>query len=153
MRSSDQRPALWAFAAAVLAAGPALALSQVPGPIEIGPSWGRVDSNGATLYTTIINRGVLADRLTGGTCSGFGEAALAGLDPSTQGTLADEKGVFIPPGKTVGLDPSGARLALSAARHAVEDGALIPCTLDFVHSGQRIVVFRVGQPESAATEP
>ncbi len=155
MRSSDPIAVVLAVLLVSAAAPSARALSQVPGPIEIGPSWGTVDpaSHAASLYTTIINRGVLTDRLTGGTCSGFGDATLAVLDAATQGNSPDEKGVLIPPGGTAKLEPAAAHLALSNADRASGPGALVSCTLDFVHSGQRIVIFRMGQPGPAIQEP
>ncbi len=154
MRSSDRIGALLA-ASLLLAAAPAWALSQVPGPIEIGPSWGAADtaSHAASLYTTIINRGVLADRLVGGHCAGFGDVSLAGLEPATQGDSADEKGVLIPAGATARLSPDAAHLALANADRASAPGALISCTLNFVHSGQRLVIFRIGGAGPAVQEP
>ncbi len=151
MRSS--RPAGWALLL-TLPTAPAHALSQVPGPIEIGPSWGQLEpDHSASLYTTIVNHGVLADRLTGGACSGFGNATLAGLDQATQGDAAQEKGVLVGPGATARLQPHFAHLALADADRATDPGALISCTLSFVHSGQRIVIFRMAAPGPATPEP
>jgi copper(I)-binding protein len=156
MRSPDR---LAATLIAALAATPALAITQVPGPIEIGPSWGRADTadHTATLFTTLVNHGVLADRLTGGTCFGFGGVTLSGLDRTTQGDNQDAKGVLLAPGATATLGPDAAHLALSDAdantAQALADGDLVSCTLDFVHSGQRLVVFRIGAPEPATLEP
>ena len=157
MRSPDRLAGI--ALAAVLAASPAIALTQVPGPIEIGPSWGSADSAGhtATLYTTVVNHGVLTDRLTGGSCYGFGQVTLSGLDASTQGDNPDTRGVLIGPGATATLKPDAARFVLSNAdanaANALAPGDLVSCTLDFVHSGQRLVIFRLGAPESATTEP
>ena len=156
MRSPDR---LAATLFACLAATPALAITQVPGPIEIGPSWGRVDAanHAASLYTTMVNHGVLTDRLTGGTCFGFGGVTLSDLDQATQGGDPDAKGVLLAPGATATLKPDAAHLDLSNAdantSNALADGALVSCTLDFVHSGQRLVVFRIGAPEPATAEP
>ncbi len=153
MRWSENWVGRWALPALLLVCGPAFAIPQVSGPIDIGPSWGQTDGAGTSLYTTIVNRGVLGDRLARGHCSGFGDASLTGLDSASQGANPDEQGVFIPPGATVRLAPSGPHQALTDARHAIPPGARIVCTLDFVHSGQRIVVFRVGQPGMAVNEP
>ena len=153
MRSSDVRAVLWALPALLIACGPAYAISQVPGPIDIGPSWGQTSGSGTSLYTTIVNRGVLADRLARARCSGFGDVTLTGLDRSDQGDNPDQRGVLIPPGATVDLASNGPHFALTDARQPVASGALIPCTLDFVHSGQRIVVFRLGQPGTPVAEP
>ena len=155
MRSRDiARLAGLLCAGSIAASSPADALSQVPGPIEIGPSWAKLDGDGsASLYTTIVNHGVLADRLRGAACSGFGDAALTGLDGATQGSGPDEQGVLIEPGATARLAPSDAHLQLSHTGQAAAPGALIGCTLTFVHTGQRLVIFRVGPPGPASTAP
>ena len=136
------------------AVSPAWGVAQVPGPIEIGPSWGQPSADGSvSLYTTIVNHGVLSDRLRAGECSGFGDAALTGLDPATQGNAADEKGILLGPGATAVLEPGGAHLIHTNATRAREAGTLVSCTLTFVHSGQRLVVFSMGRPGPAVTEP
>jgi copper(I)-binding protein len=157
MRSFD-RPILSVLlvATALLARTPgAHAIAQVPGPIEIGPSWGRIDPQGGldALYTTIVNHGVLADRLSGGSCPGYGNVSLTGLDPATQGDAAQEKGLLLAPGATATLAPNGPHIALGDDHHKAAQGALISCTLSFVHSGQRLVVFRIGDPDPAVQEP
>ena len=134
---------------------PSYGLTQVPGPIRIGPSWAQGDQNdhSARLYTTIVNRGVLADRLSGGACPGFGNLALVGVDPATEGNRPQDQGVFLPPGSTEKLAPSGPHFALTDATRPMSDGQLIPCSLSFVHSGQRIVVFAIGAPTPRTFEP
>ncbi len=134
---------------------PSHALTQVPGPIRIGPSWAQGNENdrSAGLYTTIINRGVLPDRLSGGACPGYGHVALVGVDPSTEGSRPQDKGVFLPPGSTETLRPSGPHFALTDATRPMSTGQLIPCALSFVHSGQRLVVFAVGAAEPQTFEP
>ncbi len=135
---------------------PLLALDQVPGPIRIGPSWGQGDQNNhsAGLYTTLINRGVLADRLAGGACPGYGRVSLVGIDPATEkGDRPQDRGVFLPPGGTERLTPNGPHLALTDATRSVADGQLIPCALSFVHSGQRLVIFAIGAPGPQTFEP
>ena len=144
-----------AAVAAAAAALPLLALTQVPGPIRIGPSWGQSDENdhSASLYTTVINRGVLADRLAGGACPGFGQVSLVGLDAATQGSRPQDRGVFLAPGASATLSANGPHLTIANAQRSVADGSLIACTLDFVHSGQRIVVFAIGPEPGRTDEP
>lgn len=139
----------------VLASIPLMALTQVPGPIVIGPSWGSLGDDGRSgaLYTTIVNRGVLPDRLAGIACPGYGDVSEADLPPSTQGARPQDKGVLIPRGGKAVLGPEGAHIALSNIRTPLHDGALVPCTLSFVRSGERLVVFTIGQPGPAVDEP
>ena len=138
-----------------LAAFPLLGLSQVAGPIEIGPSWGSAASDGrsASLFTTVINHGVLADRLAGVSCPGYGTVSETGIDPATEGTAPTDRGVLIPRGGRAVLDPSGAHVALSDLPRPIADGALVPCTLHFVRTGERVVVFTIGAPGAATDEP
>ena len=134
---------------------PLLALTQVPGPIRIGPSWATADPNNrsAGLYTTIINRGVLADRLSGGACPGFGHLALVGVARATEGDRPQDQGVLLAPGATATLAPSGPHFSLTDTTRPLPNGQLIPCSLSFVHSGQRIVVFAIGGPGPQTFEP
>ena len=145
----------WRLPALSACAIPLLALTQVPGPIRIGPSWAQGDENdhSAALYTTIINRGVLADRLSGGACPGFGNLALVGVDPATEGNRPQDQGVLLAPGATATLAPAGPHFTLTDATRPMSAGQLIPCALSFVHSGQRIVVFSIGAPGPRTLEP
>ena len=152
MRWSDPVGAAVGLGICLAAASPAWAIAQVPGPIEIGPSWGRsAPAGGKARYPTIINHGGRAARLTGGRCAGFGDATLAGLDAATQGGSEDDRGLLIGPGSTAILSPNGAHLALGSASRT--GTTLISCTLSFVQSGQRLVIFRLGKPGTAVLEP
>lgn len=137
------------------AALPLLGLAQVAGPIEIGPSWGRAGTDGrsAALFTTVINHGVLPDRLAGVSCPGYGPVAEEGVDPATEGPRPQDHGVLVPQGGRAVLGPDGARITLSDVPRPVADGALVPCTLHFVRTGERVVVFTIGAPGIAVNEP
>lgn len=139
----------------VAAAFPLMAISQVPGPIEVGPSWGSVGSDGrsASLFTTISNHGVLADRLAGIDCPGWGRVATEGLDPATQGDRPQDKGVLVPQGGRAVLAPGGAHVTLADAPRPIGNGTLVACTLHFIRSGERLVVFTIGAPGPAVVEP
>ncbi len=138
-----------------LAALPLMGLAQVAGPIEIGPSWGRAgpDGQSAALFTTVINHGVLADRLSGVTCPGYGQVAEEGVDPATEGPAPQDKGVLVPQGGRAVLGPNGARITLTNLSRPVANGSLVPCTLHFVRSGERVIVFTIGAPGIAVNEP
>lgn len=153
MRSARSRVARAVLA--IVAGIPLAALTQVPGPLRIGPSWGTLDgaNHSASLFTTVINRGVLFDRLAGGSCPGYGDASLAGLDPATQGNRPQDRGLGLPPGTTAQLSPNGPHMVLANAPASLAAGALVPCTLDFVHSGQRIVIFTIGAAPPRTDEP
>ena len=132
-----------------------MGVAQVAGPIEIGPSWGRAGDDGrsAALFTTMINHGVLPDRLAGVSCPGYGDVTEAGIDPATEGPRPQDKGVLVPRGGRAVLSPNGAHIALSDLPRPVHDGALVPCALHFVRSGERVVVFTIGAPGPAINEP
>ena len=138
-----------------VAAFPLMALNQVAGPIEIGPSWGRAAADGrsAALFTTVVNHGVLPDRLTRVSCPGFGTVSEAGVDPATEGPGPNDRGVLVPRGGRAVLTPDGAHVALDRLPQPIADGALIPCTLHFVRTGERVVVFTIGAPGIATDEP
>lgn len=139
----------------IAAAVPLMGLAQVAGPIEIGPSWGQAGANGqsAALFTTVINHGVLPDRLAGVTCPGYGQVAEQGVDPATEGPRSQDKGVLVPQGGRAVLGPYGARITLSDLPRPVHDGSLVPCTLHFVRTGERVIVFTIGAPGIAVNEP
>ncbi len=134
---------------------PLMAVAQVAGPIEIGPSWGRAGSDGrsAALFTTLINHGVLPDRLAGVSCPGYGAVAETGIDPATEGARPQDKGLLVPKGGRAVMGPDGAHIALSDLPRPVHDGSLVPCALHFVRSGERVVVFTIGASGPATHEP
>lgn len=130
------------------------ALSQVSGPVQIGPSHGDGDTqnHSATLTTTITNQGQLPDRLVDVACPGTGAATLVNGQVREVGTV-QQNGIDLP--GTIGgrATPVQAQLALSNAQLPMMPGALVPCSLYFQHAGQRIVVFMLGANEAPANEP
>ncbi len=130
-------------------------LAQVAGPIEIGPSWGTAGPNGqsASLFTTLINHGVLPDRLAGVSCPGYGTVSETGVNPATEGPGPNDHGVLVPRGGRTAMAPDGPHLALADLPHPIHDGALVPCTLRFVRTGERVIVFTIGAPGPATSEP
>ncbi len=105
------------------------------------------------LYTTVVNFGVLPDRLSGGRCPGYGDLSLTDLSPATQGDRPQDKGLLVPAGATASLGPQGAHLTLAAGSRPVDDGTIISCVVRFVHSGERIVVFTLGPAAPSTSEP
>lgn len=133
------------------------ALTQVSGPVQIGPSSG--DGNdadhGAALSTTITNQGSLPDRLINVACPGIGTVALTNghVQPVGPGSDVRRNGLDLPALLNGHITPVQARFTLSQATQPMIAGSLIPCALYFQHAGQRIVVFSLGTHESAADEP
>ena len=137
--------------AALVTAG----LAQVAGPIEIGPSWGTAgpDGRSAALFTTMVNHGVLPDRLAAVSCPSYGTVSETGIDPATEGPGPNDHGVLVPRGGRAVMASDGPHLALSNLQRPIHDGALVPCTLHFVRTGERVIVFTIGAPGLATSEP
>jgi hypothetical protein len=182
MRSPDpsrRRPRglrfLLAAAALATPAVPALALSQVSGPVLIGPSTAKGDPqrHAAQLSTNILNLGGTPDRLINVACSNVGSATLldGSLHDQTMVPTNDQRaaarqeeqqnpnhvrqnGLDIPAAVGGGGGhPVVAQIAVADARIPVTNGALLPCSLFFAHAGQRIVVFEMGAQETPTAEP
>jgi hypothetical protein len=175
MNSSRDFTAAAVLLVALAGAGPARALSQVSGPVQIGPSWGQGDParSAALLSTRIINLGGSPDRLIRVDCPMIGQVALRNgtLHRDIQEpTLAQQQAVQArqqnpavshPPQNGLDLPPSlhgksvpvTAQFDLTSATAPVTDGALVPCSLYFSHAGQRIVIFTIGETPSPTDEP
>ncbi len=159
---------------AVLACGllgaalPARAAVQVPGPMQVGPSWAQADPAhaAAVLSTVIVNHGTLADRLIRVACPGSGHVALRNASlhddvatptPSQQHEAdirtRTQNGLDMPPALHGQLHPVTALIDLTQATQPLADGALVPCTVTFAHSGEQIVIFTVGEQPTPTTEP
>nr|WP_321983428.1 hypothetical protein [uncultured Lichenicoccus sp.] len=135
-------------------AAPGLAMTQVSGPLQIGPSHGDGDDqdHAAQLSTTITNQGSLPDRLINATCPGTGHMAL--LNGSLrQFPNGEFNGLDIPASTDGRTQPVQAEFSLTQATQPMLRGALVPCSLSFAHGGQRIVVFTLGIQESQTNEP
>ena len=136
------------------------ALSQVAGPVQIGPSSadGNDPNHSATLSTTLTNRGGLADRLVNVACPGTGKVVLANgrvepVDPNHSGGTVQRNGLELPGTLDGPATPVEARFNLTDATGPMLPGSLIPCALYFLHAGQRVVVFSLGVHEQAVDEP
>ncbi|MGI4747222.1 MAG: hypothetical protein ACRYGI_09210 [Janthinobacterium lividum] len=155
--------------------GPAWAVSQVSGPVQIGPSWGQGDPahSSALLDTRIINLGGAPDRLIRVECPAIGQVALRNgtlhrdvqeptlsqqqavqarqQDPNA--SHAPQNGLDLPASLHGRSDPVTAQFDLTSATQPMTDGALVPCSLYFAHAGQRIVIFTIGEVPSPTDEP
>lgn len=175
MNSSRGFTAASVLLMALAGVGPARAISQVSGPVQIGPSWGQGDPahSSALLNTRIINLGGTPDRLIRVECPAIGRVALRNgtLHRDIQEpTLSQQQAVQArqqnpevshPPQNGLDLpaslhgksEPITAQFDLTAATGPVTDGALVPCSLYFAHAGQRIVIFTIGETPSPTDEP
>ena len=133
------------------------ALTQVSGPVQIGPSSGDGDdaNHAAALSTTLTNQGGLPDRLVNVACPGIGTVALMNgqVQPIAPGSDVRRNGLDLPAAVDGRLTPVRAQFRISQATQPMTAGALIPCALYFQHAGQRIVVFSLGVHETTTDEP
>ncbi|MBE7210475.1 MAG: hypothetical protein INR65_05605 [Gluconacetobacter diazotrophicus] len=151
---------------------PALSTGQVDGPIEVGPSWATAQQaqSAATLQTVLNNYGTVADRLIQVRCPYAGHVGLSNgtlhsdvMAPTppqeARGTQeirdahTQQNGLDLPPASHGEPTPVTARFALTDSRQPLGPGALVPCTINFAHGGQRIVVFTVGEKPDPVSEP
>ncbi len=150
------------------AATPARAAVQVPGPMQVGPSWAQADPAHASalLSTIIVNHGTLVDRLIRVECPASGQVALRNASlhddiatptPSQQheaeAVTSTQNGLDLPPALHGRFHPVTALIDLTRATQPLTDGALVPCTITFAHSGEQIVIFSVGEQPNPTTEP
>ena len=133
------------------------ALTQVSGPVQIGPSIGEGNdaNHSATLSTTITNQGNLPDRLVNVACPGIGTVALLNgqVQPVAPGSSVQRNGLDLPVSLDGHITPVPAQFSLTQATQPMIPGSLVSCALYFQHAGQRIVVFSLGTHEPAANEP
>ncbi|NPD68088.1 hypothetical protein HN018_12005 [Lichenicola cladoniae] len=175
MNSSRGFTAVTVLFMALAGIGSARAVSQVSGPVQIGPSWGQGDPahSAAMLNTRIINLGGSPDRLIRVECPAIGRVALRNgtlhgdiqaptlsqqqaaqarqQDPDTSHT--PQNGLDLPPSLHGKSQPVMAQFDLTSATQPMTDGALVPCSLYFAHAGQRIVIFTVGENPAPTDEP
>ena len=132
----------------------AYALTQVSGPVMIGPSRGdgNPQNHSATLTTMVANQGQLPDRLVNVVCPSAGDAHLLNGHVRQVGNV-ERNGLEIPGSVDGKANPVAVQIGLSRATEPVVPGALVPCSLYFQHAGQRIVVFTLGAHEQATPEP
>lgn len=171
------RPAVRRLRAPALAAATLMlaAMAPVAGPLQIGPSGAQADAQHSTalLSTTIVNRGRLPDRLIRVDCPASGHAALrnATMHDDIQSPTLDQQqaalhqkqdpsaprprqaGLDIPQALNDQVQPVLAQIDLTQATQPLNPGALVPCSLSFAHSGQRIVIFGIGVAAQPTPEP
>ena len=150
------------------AAVPARAAVQVPGPMQVGPSWAQADAAHATalLSTVIVNHGTLADRLIRVECPASGHVALrnatlhddiatptASQQHEAEAVTHTQNGLDMPPALHGQDHPVTALIDLTQATQPLSDGALVPCTITFAHSGEQVVIFTVGEQPNPTPEP
>ena len=133
------------------------ALTQVPGPLQIGPSIadGNAQTHSASLATTLTNQGDVADRLINVACPGTGTVGLTNghVQPVGPGSSVQRNGLDIPAAALGRPTPVQARFDLTDATLPMLPGTLVSCVLWFQHAGQRIVIFPLGVHEGPTNEP
>lgn len=130
------------------------ALTQVSGPLQVGPSSadGNEQNHSASLSTTLTNQGGLPDRLVNVACPGIGAVALVNGQMRQVGDV-QRNGLDLPASLDGKATPVQAQFNITNATQPMTMGSLIPCALYFQHAGQRIVVFSLGTHETATNEP
>jgi copper(I)-binding protein len=140
------------FAATLLAsavlATPAFAQSYRVGSLEIEQPWTRATAPTAPTaggYLKIVNTGTTADRLVAvrSTASARTEIHEMKMDGSVMRMRELEKGLEIPAGATVMLQPGGYHVMFMQLKEPFKEGAKVPVTLVFEKAGSVDVVFTV----------
>jgi periplasmic copper chaperone A len=161
MRSSSGRR--FAVLVAVLAASvnafvlEAGAADFTVGSIRIGNPWTRATPKGADVaggYMTITNTGSVADSLVGGS------SAVAGRFEVHEMTVVDgvmrmrplDKGLEVPPGKTVELKPGSFHVMLMGLQQPLVRGQKVKGTLLFDKAGKVEIEYAV-EAIGAASPP
>ncbi|MFS8036789.1 DUF1775 domain-containing protein [Xanthobacter sp. AM11] len=133
----------------VAAAAPAPAGDVVTaGDLRIEGPWSRATPGGAKVaggFMRITNTGATADRLLGGTFSRSGSVQVHEM-AVTNGVMTMrelEKGLEIPPGKSVDLAPGGYHVMFMGLKEPLKEGDKVSGTLRFEKAGTVDVVFTV----------
>jgi copper(I)-binding protein len=127
-------------AASLLLATPSAAENFSAGSLEIGSPWARATVRGARIaavYMTIINKGVTADRLIGGSISIASriEVNSAATESVGVGRVADG-GLEIKPGEAVKLEPGFNQVMLIGLTQWLLPNQRVRATLNFEHAGK-----------------
>lgn len=147
------------LAAVVIATSPvATAQSRYKaGALVIEAPWARATPGGAKVaggYVKITNTGSAADRLIGGTLP-LAESVEVHEMTMTDGIMKMrhlEKGLEIPPGKSVELKPGGYHIMFMGLSRGLEAGKPVKGTLVFEKAGTVEVEYRVA-PIGAQSGP
>ena len=135
------------LASAVLAT-PAFAQSYRVGSLEIEQPWTRATAPTAPTaggYLKIVNTGTTSDRLVAvrSTASARTEIHEMKMDGSVMRMRELEKGLEIPAGATVMLQPGGYHVMFMQLTEPFKEGAKVPLTLVFEKAGTVEVVLSV----------
>ena len=135
------------FASAMLAT-PAFAQSYKVGSLEIEQPWTRATAPTAPTaggYLKIVNTGTTSDRLVAvrSTASARTEIHEMKMDGSVMRMRELEKGLEIPAGATVILQPGGYHVMFMQLKEPFKEGAKVPVTLVFEKAGSVDVVLTV----------
>jgi copper(I)-binding protein len=138
-----------AGAAALIACGPAAALAQQAGTLQIEHPWVRATAPSQTTgagYLAIHNSGAAADTLLSV------NSDVAGMAEVHKVSKADgmvkmgpvQGGLAIPGGKTVDLSPGGSyHIMFMHLKGPFKAGEKVAATLNFAHAGKVAVTFEV----------
>ena len=140
------------FAATLLAsavlATPVFAQSYKVGSLEIEQPWTRATAPTAPTaggYLKIVNTGTTADRLVAvrSTAAAKTEIHEMKMDGSVMRMRELEKGLEIPAGATVMLQPGGYHVMFMQLKEPFKEGAKVPVTLVFEKAGSVEVALSV----------
>ncbi len=129
-------------------AQPAWAQNYKVGNLEIEQPWTRATAPTAPTaggYLKIVNKGTTADRLVSArsTASAKTEIHEMKMDGSVMRMRELEKGLEIPAGGSVMLQPGGYHVMFMQLKEPFKEGAKVPVTLVFEKAGSIDVVFTV----------
>jgi copper(I)-binding protein len=136
------------LAALSLVAGAASAENFSAGSIEINNPWIRATPRGAAVagaYMTIVNQGVEAERLIGGSIPGISrfEVHQMVMDGNVAKMRPVKGGVEIKPGQSVALSPNSFHVMLIGLKQPFQQGQHVKGTLEFQKAGKVDVEFTV----------
>lgn len=136
-------------AAALIACGPAAALAQQAGTLQIEHPWVRATAPSQTTgagYLAIHNNGAAADTLLS-VSSGIAGMAEVHKTSRSDGMVKMgpvQGGLAIPGGKTVELSPGGSyHIMFMHLKGPLKAGEKVAATLSFAHAGKVPVTFTV----------
>src|SRR5215207_1847473 len=131
-----------------LLAGAASAENFSAGSVEINNPWIRATPRGAGVagaYMTIVNKGVEAERLIGGSIAGVSrfEVHQMVMDGSVAKMRPVEGGLEIKPGESVALTPNSIHVMLIGLKQPFQQRQHVKGTLMFEKAGKVDVEFTV----------
>jgi copper(I)-binding protein len=111
------------------------------GDLVISQAWSRATPSGAKVaggYLTVENKGSAPDRLVSGSADMAGRVEIheMAMDGGVMKMRPLDKGVAIPPGKTVKFAPGGNHIMLMDLKGSFKQGDKVPVTLQFEKAGK-----------------